>query len=30
MDYDYELDYLLNLELSDDDESVNSSTKNSF
>lgn len=30
MDLDYELDYLLNLELSDDDEDENSSTKNSF
>ena len=30
MDLDYELDYLLNLELSEDDEDENSSTKNSF
>lgn len=30
MDLDYELDYLLNLELSDDEEDENSSTKNSF
>lgn len=30
MDLDYELDYLINLELSEDEENENSSTKNSF
>lgn len=30
MDLDYELDYLLNLELSEDEDDENSSTKNSF